>query len=83
MLEAESGAPLEVKYKPLKKLPTDDSFEIKELSVLMRYKTTDDGALLVNEVIIDSKFKIRPFPFFTFKGSAQTVISLTDYWKYE
>jgi len=82
-LDHHSGAPLRTCIRPAEFPHKVGKVKFSELEVTTTFKIGGDGRWVTDSMLAEGRFKVKPIPFYTFKGRFEETTTLSDYWRCE
>ncbi len=82
-LDDRTGAPLRTCIRPVKFPHKIKKVEFSELRITTYFKIDGDGRWVSDRMVTDGRFKVKPIPFYTFKGRFEETTLLSDHWLFE
>ena len=82
-LDNRTGVPLRTCIRPVKFPHKVRKAEFSELRITTYFKIDGDGRWVSDRVVADGRFKVKPIPFYTFKGRFEETTVLSDHWWFE
>jgi hypothetical protein len=82
-LDEASGAPLRTCIRPAEFPHKIRKVEFSDLEITTSFRVDEYGRWITDRVEAKGQFKVKPIPFYTFKGRFEEATTFSDYWWHE